>query len=128
MLPRKLRVTRARKVEKTASRAGAAPLSRPAAGTANGTYVAKPSSEVNTFKGRAGKLLGRAGAAKVAKGGRGVGVPRTPEMVVFEGYRASSKAGKAGVKAGGSGKKKGKPRTRSSKRGAAWKASRGRGK
>jgi len=70
--------------------------------------------------GRAGKLLGRAGAAQV-RGHSGHG--KTPEAVVFEGYRASSKQGKGTLKLGGSGKKQGKPRTRSSKRGAAFKVS-----
>lgn len=77
--------------------------------------------------GRAEKLLGRAGAAQVrghsGRGERPNGVSKTPEAVVFEGYRASSKQGKGTLKLGGSGKKQGKPRTRSSKRGAAFKAS-----
>ncbi len=77
--------------------------------------------------GRAEKLLGRAGAAQVrghsGHGKKPIGVPKTPEAVVFEGYRASSKQGKGTLKLGGSGKKQGKPRTRSSKRGATFKAS-----
>jgi nucleolar protein 12 len=49
---------------------------------------------------------------------------RTPESIVFEGYRASSKSGTPrDLKLGssGGGKKKGKPRTRGAKRGGEWK-------
>lgn len=77
--------------------------------------------------GRAEKLLGRAGAAQArgysGHGKQPIGVSKTPEAVVFEGYRASSRQGKGTLKLGGSGKKQGKPRTRSSKRGAAFKTS-----
>lgn len=52
------------------------------------------------------------------------GVLKTPEAIVFEGYRASSKNGrpkdlKLGGKGGG--KKQGKRRTRSTKRASEWK-------
>ncbi|KAI9824253.1 MAG: Nucleolar protein 12 [Thelocarpon impressellum] len=135
-LPRILRVTRAKSLQKTWSKANATATARPAHGKPNRIYVAKPSSEVQSFKGRAGKLLGRAGAAKVAAGDQGhgagrretPGVAKSPEQVVFEGYRASRNAGRSGLKTGASGKKKGKPKTRSSKRGTAWKAAEGRGK
>ncbi len=88
---------------------------------------------MRSLQGRAGKLLGRAGAAQFKAlsntntgNDRGLrNVVKTPESVVFEGYRASSRNGKEGMKMGGSGKKKGKPRSRSSKRGAAWKKSKG---
>ena len=50
------------------------------------------------------------------------GVTKTPEAIVFEGYRAGSKRT---LKSGGRGTKQGKPGTRSSKRGAAFKASGG---
>lgn len=77
--------------------------------------------------GRAGKLLGRAGAAQfhepATHGNKTLGVSKSPEAIVFEGYRASSKQGKGTLKMGGSGKRQGKPRTRSSRRGAAFKAS-----
>jgi len=57
------------------------------------------------------------------------GISRTPESIIFEGYRASAKSGrpkdlKLGGKGGG--KKKGKPTSRSSKRGTEWKKSGGR--
>lgn len=90
-------------------------------------YRPKIPSKVQSMTGRAEKLLGRAGAAQVrGHSGHGKGpngVSKTPEAVVFEGYRASSKQGKGTLKMGGSGKKQGKPRTHSSKRGAAFKAS-----
>lgn len=75
-------------------------------------------------------MLGRAGAAH-AKQGRpgfavnGNGEMKGPESFVFEGHRASRSSGHSGLKLGGSGKKKGKPRNRSTKRADAWKASGG---
>lgn len=138
MLPRVLRVVRAKAVRKTAiaSRAKiAAPQSR------GQIYNPKTPTEESTLKGRASKLLGRAGAAQFKKGpgkvtganetavgkrGDGVksieGIMKTPESIVFEGYRASAKNGKPkDLKMGGKGGKKGKPTNRGAKRGAAWK-------
>lgn len=92
-------------------------------------------------------MLGRAGAAQlkklegsgansIAMGRRGdgkkgelsgkpiEGIARTPENIVFEGFRANLKSKPSGLKLGGkgSGKKgKGKPKTRSSMRASAWK-------
>ena len=65
-------------------------------------------------------------AAKERESGTNV-VMKTPEMVVFEGYRAKAGAKLAGMKtSGGSGKKKGgKERTRRTARAAAWKTKRG---
>ena len=57
------------------------------------------------------------------------GIAKTPETIVFEGFRASSKAGKPRdlkMGRGAGGKKKAKPKTRSSKRGTEWKKSGGR--
>ena len=77
--------------------------------------------------GRAGKLFGRAAAAQVKKdesagGSMPEGIQK-PEAFVFEGHRAKSIGGKAGLKLGGKGKKgKGKPAGRSAKRGAEFKA------
>ena len=90
-------------------------------------YQPKAGSKIQTLSGRAGKLLGRAGAAHLrvdrGQGNKAVGVRKSPETVVFEGHRASSKQGKGTLKLGGTGKKKqGKPQNRSSKRGAAFKA------
>lgn len=128
-----MRVIRAKHISTKGSVSSARPANRATpTGNPNKIYVPKPSSEAQSFQGRAGKLLGRAGAAKVRTGGQDPGSNgksvngfKSPESIVFEGYRASSKTGKAGLKLGGSGKKKGKPRTRSSVRGSAWKASGG---
>ena len=123
MLPRKLRVSRA-KAQKRNPKAGSdRPTSKP---RANG-YQRKISGEEASKIGRAGKLFGRAAAAKVnqpERSGRNDSNGfKALEAFVFEGHRASSKGGKAGLKLGGRGKKKpGKPAGRSAKRGAAFKA------
>lgn len=150
MLPRILRVVRAKAVRKTAL---ASQNSRPDPRNASNAnkeriYNPKMSSQASSLQGRAGKLLGRAGAAQFKKressasgangmtmgkrgdgqrsssGGGIAGIAKTPENVVFEGYRASAKSGKPKdlkMGNGGGGKKKGKPRTRSSKRASEWK-------
>lgn len=151
MLPRVLRVVRAKAVRKTAlasEQARANKRTVKVSENANRTpiYNPKMTSQQSSFKGRAAKLLGRAGAAHVRRGAmkeeskskdssvkqdarhRAIAGLKTPEAIVFEGYRASAQNGKpAGLKLGsGGGKKKGKPRTRSSKRGSEWKKSGGR--
>ena len=82
---------------------------------------------MQSLTGRAGKLLGRAGAAQFRnsqeQGHKSLRVRKSPEAIVFEGYRASSKQGKGILKLKGAGKKQGKPHGRSSRRGAAFKAS-----
>ncbi|KAL8720680.1 MAG: hypothetical protein Q9225_002509 [Loekoesia sp. 1 TL-2023] len=131
LLPRILRVTRAKKMTKTSTRkpqhSSKADGARSAASEAK--YVPKMDPIAQSLSGRAGKLFGRAGAAHL-QGRLGLSdkqFPKAPrdakasEQIVFEGYRASSKQGR-GPKLGGSGKKQGKPRTRSSRRGAAFKA------
>ena len=134
MLPRILRVTRAKDPKKTASYSkpsnGSKKDAQPA--TEHRGYAPKVSSQTQSLLGRAGKLLGRAGVAQFNSADKGRrpdkkinGIAKTPEDIVFEGYRASSRQGKGTLKLGGSGKKQGKPRTRSSKRGAAFKASGG---
>jgi len=135
LLPRKLRVTRAKSMRKTSSYStNGKPSVR--ASSKNGPshiYNPKITPEAKSLQGRAGKLLGQAGAAQLTskrrhswEGSKNTGgVTKTPESIVFEGYRASRKQGKGGLKMKGSGKKQGKPGTRSSKRGAAFKASRG---
>jgi nucleolar protein 12 len=77
------------------------------------------------MQGRARKMLGRAGAAHVRKDGVMGSSVKAPESFVFEGHRASRGQSLAGFKLGGSGKKKGKPKNRSTKRAAAWQASGG---
>lgn len=107
MLPRKLRVTRARKMKKRDDGPG-----RGGAGAGE---------KSTTLQGRASKLFGRAGASKLKTGEMG-------KPVIFEGTRAtedgSSKI-KVKTKSRGSKGKSGKPKTRSSRRGAAYKASGG---
>lgn len=146
MLPRVLRVTRAKAIKKTANAVQHARIvQRPQPGGASNPnnapiYNPKMSAQQQSLQGRAGKLLGRAGAAQFRKregpriaGDRitksGIeGIGKSPEAIVFEGYRASAKAGrpkdlKLGGKGGG--KKTGKPKNRSSKRGTDWKKSGG---
>ncbi|TAQ83635.1 hypothetical protein B7494_g8043 [Chlorociboria aeruginascens] len=141
MLPRILRVVRAKAMRKTAL-ASSQP-SRPTHQSNKAQiYNPKLDAQSSSLQGRAGKLLGRAGAAKFKrqasgangmvlgrrgegnKEGRELGVPRRPEDFVFEGYRATAKSGKPKMKgaSGGRGKKRtGKPGTRSSRRGTEWK-------
>jgi nucleolar protein 12 len=160
MLPRVLRVVRAKAIRKTALASAASRTGPKSKVTKSGqkhqlgTYRPKLSSEVSSFKGRASKLLGKAGAAQFKSGANGTvigrrgegvkermgteriqgtngaaGVMRTPESIVFEGYRASAKSGKPrDLKLGGSGggKKKEKPRTRGAKRASEWKKTGGR--
>lgn len=135
MLPRKLRVVRAKAIKRNTKNNSAA-STRPV--SFKGVYSPKASAEQKSMQGRAAKLLGKAGAAKARSDSKPVGRRefqkdakpangfKTPEQFVFEGHRASEKQGKTGLKLGGKkGKKGGKPTSRSSKRGAAWKASGG---
>ncbi|KAJ6446133.1 LOW QUALITY PROTEIN: RNA recognition domain-containing protein [Purpureocillium lavendulum] len=98
MLPRPLRVTRAKDPRKTAlaqERANA---------KANGSdnksrgmgYKPKITPEQQAAAGRAGKLLGRAGAAQMQRKNKAgfhgaLDGKKTPEQIVFEGRRASSR-------------------------------------
>lgn len=126
MLPRKLRVSRAKAQRRNVKPGSGKPTARP---SGNG-YQRKVTSEEASKMGRTGKLFGRAAAAQVKSSGAprdGSGNAqlgdriRKPESFVFEGHRASSKAGKSGLKLGRPAKK-GKPTSRSAKRGAAYKA------
>ncbi|KAL1631406.1 Nucleolar protein 12 [Diplodia seriata] len=138
MLPRKLRVVRAKGIKR--NKTNSATSTRPV--STKGVYNPKVSAEERSMQGRAAKLLGKAGAAKIKSAGRpegkrdfktredkpANGMFKTPEQFVFEGHRATEKQGKTGLKLGGKkgkGKKGGKPTSRSSKRGAAWKAAGG---
>ncbi|EPE36314.1 RNA-binding, RBD [Glarea lozoyensis ATCC 20868] len=141
MLPRVLRVVRAKAVRKTAlasqqfqNKNSKRPSSKPQ------IYNPKTPAEEASLHGRAGKLLGRAGAAQLKKGkltgandmvmgkrGDGAksieGIAKTPEAIVFEGYRASAKNGRPkDLKMGGKGKGKKKPTGRAAKRTSAWKS------
>jgi nucleolar protein 12 len=132
MLPRILRVSRAKRFLSNASRTKNNHPKSPAVTGTSGIYQPKLSSKSMSLSGRAKKLLGNAGAAQLSMSQRVRGSPRELDAgtsipatkVVFEGHRASSKQDRGVLKLGGSGKKGGgKPRTRSSRRGAAFKAS-----
>lgn len=115
MLPRILRVTRAKNT-KIVDKRKEKLVSRNAEST---NYQSKIPSRVQSLRGRAHKLLGRAGAAKLktAKGQHGhsansaSGVAKSSESIVFEGFRASSSQGKGVLKTRG--RKHGKPSNRS---------------
>ncbi|OBT78996.1 hypothetical protein VF21_02447 [Pseudogymnoascus sp. 05NY08] len=142
MLPRVLRVTRAKAMKKTANAQKRESAPRPTIKGSNNPnnvviYNPKMSAQQQSLQGRAGKLLGRAGAAQFRKreeggksqeraGGVGQAVAagiKGPEAFIFEGYRASSNSGKPkDLKLGGKNVKgKGKPKTRSSQRASDWK-------
>lgn len=120
MLPRVLRVTRAKNIKKAAGQREKTTTPRHN-GESISSYKPKVPSQTLSLNGRAGKLLGRAGAAQIrASGKRQVpqskkinGIAKSPETVVFEGFRASRQQGKGTLKMGGSGKKHGKPSARS---------------
>ncbi|KAK4647693.1 Nucleolar protein 12 [Podospora bellae-mahoneyi] len=118
MLPRELRVSRCKALHKTAraleakhGKAGP-PSKGDRKGRKGSSYVPKITPEDKTLAGRAGKLLGRGGAAKLTGEDKrkdrkdrprreSAGAPqsqpggiRPPEDFVFEGKRASAKDGK----------------------------------
>ncbi|KAF4999136.1 hypothetical protein FDECE_11599 [Fusarium decemcellulare] len=139
MLPRKLRVTRAKDPRKTAL---AQERSKAKTMAANGTtksmkYKHKATPEEQSMAGRTSKLLGRSAAVqqrhkkRPSKGSsEEVSNPladiKAPEQFIFEGRRASAKDGppkdlKLGKKSKGKGGKAGKPQNRSARRAAEWK-------
>ena len=144
MLPRKLRVSRAKAQKRNAKPGSGRPGANSKAAAPSG-YQRKITQEEAAQMGRQSKLVGKAGAAALLKdqhksGNNGprddnrsahslAGFKR-PEAFVFEGHRATQKQGTAGLKLGGKkgnkGKKgpqkQGKPTDRSAKRGAAFKA------
>ena len=107
LLPRKLRVTRARKMAKKSDDGGK--------DSGKGDFAQK------TLQGRANKLLGRAGAAKMKEAGKG-GI--AGNSFVFEGHRATEDGSRMKVKTKSRGSK-GKPKGRGSKRAAAYRAAGG---
>lgn len=142
MLPRTLRVVRAKPVRKTALAQEARKTSKPPANRTNkgnskheSVYNPKLSSQQASLQGRASRLLGKSGAAqlrttdnrqkrKERKPSGLEGIAKSPETIVFEGFRASSKSGtpkdmKFRAKKGG------KPRTRSTRRASEWRKSGG---
>lgn len=128
MLPRKLRVSRAKGIKRNVAKKDT--WSRPAA---NGVYNPKMSEEQKSAMGRASKLLGRAGAAMINR----PDVPssdltasekandlKAPESFVFEGHRATKGSLPGGKKLGKSkknAKKPGRPTNRSARRAKEWK-------
>ena len=142
MLPRPLRVSRAKDPRKTALATERTRKTRlEASGGVDGKgkstkYKPKATPEQQSLAGRAGRLLGRAAVARQKHGvSGGPGKPRvqaehangremkTPEQVVFEGRRASAKDGRPkDLKFGKTKGKKAavKPKTRGAKRAAEW--------
>ncbi|KAF4268386.1 Nucleolar protein 12 [Aspergillus fumigatus] len=110
MLPRKLRVTRAKKLPKKRD------------GPETGSHGKALGEGFSTLQGRAGKLFGRAGAAKMKAEGR---KSISGNSVVFEGNRASEGSSRIKIKTKSRGSK-GKPKNRSAKRAAAYQAAGGR--
>ncbi|KAJ6013981.1 Nucleolar protein 12 [Penicillium herquei] len=109
MLPRKLRITRARKMAKKQE---------------SGGKDSKLAEAQKTLQGRAGKLLGRAGAYKVKEDAKNT---IAGNSLVFEGYRAKEKDNSSlkRTKSRGSKGNKAKKNARSIKRAAAYKAAGG---
>ncbi|EME48697.1 hypothetical protein DOTSEDRAFT_141994 [Dothistroma septosporum NZE10] len=134
MLPRKLRVSRA-KAQKRNPKPGS---DRPAARKANtGGYQRKITGEEASRMGRASKLLGRAGAAQMRStdgsrsgpreqqrdGPEAIDGIKKPEAFIFEGHRATAKQGKTGLKLGGKhNKSAGGKNTKVTSRSSAFKA------
>ncbi|KAJ5082042.1 Nucleolar protein 12 [Penicillium argentinense] len=107
LLPRKLRVTRARKMAKKRDD--------------DNKDSRKGDLAQKTLQGRANKLLGRAGAAKMKEAGKG-GI--AGNSMVFEGHRATEDGSRIKVKTKSRGSK-GKPKNHGSKRAAAYRAAGG---
>lgn len=126
MLPRILRVTRAKSIK--------TPTTHNRRHEKNN--VVSPKGAVGSqpkLPSEAQSLVGRAGAAQL-KNSELINhrlnqkfnhIAKTPESIVFEGHRARRNQGKESLRSGGMGKRHGKPRSRSSKRGAVFKASGG---
>ncbi|KAF4453837.1 nucleolar protein 12 [Fusarium austroafricanum] len=139
MLPRKLRVTRAKDPRKTALAQERARGKHIAANSATKStkYKHKATPEEQSMAGRTSKLLGRSAAVQQRHKKRPstqgaseeaeniLSTIKGPEQFIFEGRRASSKDGtpkdlKLGKKGKGKGKS-GRPQNRSAKRAAEWK-------
>lgn len=135
MLPRILRVTRAKDPRKTllAQERARSKGKAPNGAEKSMKHRPKATPEQQSMAGRAGKLLGRAAAAQQRHGkkpsrheAQGDAAPgiKTPEQVIFEGRRATTRDALPkdlkGKKSKGKGKG-GKPKTRSARRAADWK-------
>jgi nucleolar protein 12 len=143
MLPRKLRVSRAKAQKRNARPGSGRPGSNTKAAAPSG-YQRKITQEEAAQLGRQSKMVGKAGAAAMLKdqqkaankgpreekSAHNLAGFKRPEAFVFEGHRATQKQGNAGLKLGGKGggknkkgpQKQGKPTDRSARRGAAFKA------
>ncbi|GAM91510.1 hypothetical protein ANO11243_095620 [Dothideomycetidae sp. 11243] len=124
MLPRKLRVVRAKPIKRSVAfkRAGQDEGRR----KDSSGYVKKLTPQQQSQMGRAAKLLGKSAANQMRRSGpkeprapvaEGI---KAPESFVFEGYRARSGL-KPGLKTKKGNGKKPKPTKNSVRRGAAWK-------
>ncbi|KAL9072085.1 MAG: hypothetical protein Q9157_005243 [Trypethelium eluteriae] len=150
LLPRKLRVSRAKSIKRNAttkSKSQQRSLAEGSARTLPRDGNSKSDSLQRSLVGRAGKMLGKAGAAAMSgRSSRSRAGPnrepttqfqingdsstriRSPENFVFEGHRASSLQRPSGLKLAARGKwkskgqKSGRPKTRGANRAAAWKA------
>ncbi|KAI0111442.1 hypothetical protein F4814DRAFT_422507 [Daldinia grandis] len=144
MLPRVLRVSRAKDPRKTAlamertQKAKLEGLHSQDKKSKSTKHKPKVTPEQQSQAGRAGKLLGRAAAARQRHGVKDEGRPRkdreeptvaeafkSPEQIIFEGRRASEKDGRpADLKFGKSKGKKGvvkaKTKSRGARRAAEW--------
>lgn len=118
MLPRKLRVLRAKDLRKPKARERAYPGHQPDNRKPK-KHRLRQSTTSQIPLGRAKKLLGRAGAAQLEGKGadRRFKAAKPPESFVFEGQRAS----RGGVTKGAFAKRGGKSQTRSSRRGSEFK-------
>ena len=112
MLPRKIRVVRAKNSKKSMPEDKKNSLT-------NAPHSQRLPPAVRSLNGRSNKLLGRAAAAQLKDWGSVIksSRARNPESFVFEGHRASQGL----LKKGESAKKRGKPQNRSSRRGAEFK-------
>lgn len=123
MLPRKLRVTRAKDPRKTAQaiEKANAKANKSLNNTSNGIYNPRKTPQQQAAAGRASRLYGKSGASQ---GQRGLpdGI-KPPAHIVFEGRRASSRDALPKDLKGKKGKGKGKkvkPTNRGARRAAEW--------
>lgn len=123
MLPRNLRVTRAKDPRKTTQAIERARAKANSSNETNAGGVYNPRKDPNqqAAAGRAGKLYGRSGAAN-SKNGLPNGF-KSPSHIIFEGRRASAKDTlPKDLKPRKKGKgKKVKPNNRGARRAAEWK-------
>lgn len=126
LLPRILRVTRARSIKNSTTHNRRHGNKHGVLSKSAGIYQPRLSLEAQSLAGRAGAAyLKNSGHINHHPNQKLNHIAKTPESIVFEGHRANRSQGKEPLRSGGSGKREGKPRSRSSKRGAPFKASGG---